>query len=46
MFSGAMLEKNLKKFSKKSSMRQAEKEIVGAAFTLADAGAKAVTPSP
>jgi hypothetical protein len=45
MFSSAALEKNLKKISKKSSTRQAEKENAarGAAFTLADA--KAVTPS-
>jgi hypothetical protein len=49
MFSGATLEKNLKKNSPKNLQCDKQKKktpLVGAAFTLADAGAKAVTPSP
>jgi len=48
MFSGAPLEKNLKKFSENIRRDRPKKKtpLVGAAFTLADADAKAVTPSP
>jgi len=49
MFSGATPEKNLKKNSRKNLRRDKQKKktpLVAAAFTLADADTKTVTPSP
>jgi hypothetical protein len=48
MFSGAALEKNLKKFSKNIRRDRLKKKtpLVGAAFTVADVDANAATPSP
>jgi hypothetical protein len=48
MFSGARLEKILKKFSKNIRRDRLKKKtpLVGAAFTVADVDANAATPSP
>jgi hypothetical protein len=48
MFSGAMIEKISKKFSKNFRRDKLKKKtpLVGAAFTLADADARTATPSP
>jgi len=48
MFSGTTLEKISKKFSENIRRDRLKKKtpLVGAAFTVADADANAVTPSP